>query len=311
MPDFYDPAPVPQADGSTYQWKNCNCASAAMALDRDTEGAHTTTGARVRYLTGDHSEGTTLPQVDVALRKGWPPEDHLDVQMRTAFFDLVEEVARGSGAIVQGGYRAFHNDAPELVGSTGFFGNHSIYLNEVKIVESYNRINLDRSQAYIYDPLWDGRRTWIPDERFRWVPLRLIYNFCAALDLGGNWGLLGHGYAYAGLTKRTPPLDPTIPPPKPIVKIVYGENTMIVSGGIKVSSSHGMALKKGQPLYREPKTGAPVVTKMSVAARVPFVGNAAPGWKAVQVSTSNFPDKTRRPVIVYVPSSAGTVTLNP
>jgi hypothetical protein len=305
MPDFYDPVPVIQGDGSTLQWSNCNCASAAMVLDRDTSGKSKTTGARVRTLTGVKSGGTTLPQVDAALHKGWPPADHVDVRQRIPFFDVVEEVSAGRGCILQGGYGPFQTYG--LGGSSGFTGNHSIYWNEVNVVRVGGFIDLDRSLGYIFDPLWDGRRTYLPDKRFRWVHLRLLYDFSAQLRVVGNQRL-GAGYAYAGFSRRTPAL--TTPQPPAAVPIKYGRNVMIVAGGLTLSSSHSMALKAGQPLYREPKDGAAVVTKMQAAKKVPFMGNSAPGWKTVLVTTSNFPDKKSRAVQLYVPATAGAITSN-
>lgn len=302
MADYYDPRPVIQGDGTTFQWKNCNCASAAMALDRDTKGQHRTTGARVRTLTGVTTNGTTLADADRALRKGWPPDDHLDVRYRIPFADLVEEISAGRGCILQGGYTPFHTYG--LSGSSSFFGNHSIWWNEVSIVRVGNTIDLKKSLANIYDPLWDGRRSYIPDKRYRWVQLKLVYDFAAMLKVVANQRL-GAGYAYAALTRRTPALNA---PQPATVDINYGRNAMIVAGGLKITSSHKMALKKGQPLYREPKTGAGVVTKMSKDEKVPFLGNAAVGWKTVLVSTGNFPDKKVRPVHLYVPASAGTIT---
>jgi hypothetical protein len=301
MPDFYDPAPVIQGDGSTYQWQNCTCASAADALDRATEGKHTTTGARVRQLTGDKSGGTTLAQADAALRAGWGVD--LDVRFMIPFLDLADEVASGHGCVLQGCYRTFH--VYGLAGSAAFFGNHAIYWNEVVIVRASGKVDLDGSQALIFDPLWDGRRSYVPSKQFRWVSLRMLYLFAAGLDLGGG-NRVGEGHAYAALVPPTKPLV-VLPTPEPTVPIDYGRNAMIVSGGIVIASSHEMSLKKGQPLYREARKGSAVVTKMAIAAAVPFIGNAAVGWKAVQVTTKNFPDKVARCVTVYVPAAAGTV----
>src|SRR5512135_3676476 len=100
----YEPKPVPQNDGSPLRWKNCTCAGGACVLDRDTEGGHTTTGAHVRSLTRetdgspDTSGGTSLDQVDDALHRGWPPQDHMDVRWMMPFDDMVYEVASHRGA---------------------------------------------------------------------------------------------------------------------------------------------------------------------------------------------------------------------
>lgn len=298
-----DPVPVIQGDGSTYQWQNCTCASAAEGLDADTCGAHKTTGAHVRYLTGDHVGGTTLNQVDRALRIGWPERDHLDVRIRMAFSDAITKVANGYPCILQGKYNFA---SIGLSGSPGFYGNHAIFWFKVVIRRRADgSINYNLSRAFVWDPLWDGRRAGIPDKRYRWVSLSFLRTFAGTLIVNPATNQrAGIGYCYAAFTSKRPSATPK----PPAVKIDYGSNNMIVSGGVVVTSTHVMALKKGQPLYRSAKAGSSVVTKMSADAKVPYIGNAGGGWKAVRVQTRNFSDGLLRAVIVYVPSSAGTVS---
>lgn len=301
--DYYDPHPVQQADGSYYEWQNCTAASAATGLDRATSGKSKTTGARVRTLSGDTSGGLTLVAVDLALHRGWNVD--IDVRWMIPFYDLCAEVASGHGTILQGGYSVFH--AYHLAGSLAFFGNHAIWWNEVRLVWHGVGLDLDKSQAYIYDPLWDGRYSYVPSKQFRWVTLRMLYQFAAMLDLGSG-KLVGAGRAYAGMVARTAPLKAGLPSTTTSIKVDYGSNSMITAGGLVLSSSHKMALKKGQPLYRDAKVGSPVVTKMSAAAKVSYMGNAGSGFRAVVVRTGNFADKVTRPVIVYVPSTAGPIS---
>lgn len=302
MSDFYNPRPVIQLDGSRYAGSNCTAASAAIGLDRATSGAKRTTGARVRALTGD-SGGLTLAQVDNALNRGWG--SNIDVRWMAPFWDIVDEIASGHGALLQGGYGVFH--AYHLAGSFTFFGNHSIWWNEVRLVRSGGHVDLDDSTALIFDPLWDGRMSSIPSKRMRWVPLRMMYQFAAMLALGGG-RLVGPGRCYAGLMPRTRPLTGPVTLPAPSVPTNYGSNHMIAThGGLVLNSTHRMSLKKGQPLYREARAGSPVVTRMSAAGRVKYMGHAAAGWRAVIVKTANFSDGVARAVIVYVPATAGTI----
>lgn len=299
----YTPEPVPQNDGSPYRWLNCTCAAGATALDRDTLGAHTTTGGRVRSLTGDTVGGTSIDQVDGALRKGWPPEDHLDTRWAMPFDDAVAEVAGGRGAEVALGYDGGFAGS-DLDGSPGFTGNHAVFWNAVIVIKAdASHIDYEASRAQIYDPLWDGRRTTIPSKMFRWVKLSLLRNACGRLTLSGG-GRLGVGLGYFGFTRDT---EPTIPKPPPIVPIEYGENKMIVAGGLAVASSHVISLKQGQSVYREARVGSKVLTKMAKASTLDYFGSAATGWRAVLVQTANFPDGVKRPVIAYVPASAGSV----
>lgn len=298
----YQPDPVTQVDGSPLQFNNCGCATTATCLDRDTRGRHTTTGARMRELTHDTVGGTTLDQNDRAAREGWPPDDHMDVRYMLPFEDAVELIAEGRGAHVQGGYRTFAGTS--LDGSPGFTGNHSCYWNAVRIVRHPDGgIDYLRSEAQWYDPLWNARRLGIPSREFRWIALWKVADFCAHLTFADG-SHVGAGYCYIGFTRDTEP-DAEKPV---VVPIDYGENRMIVAGGLTLTSSHVMSLGQGQKLYREPKVGSPVVTRMAADGKVGYFGNAAPGWRAVLVRTANFPDGARRPVQVFVPASAGTVS---
>lgn len=70
------------------------------------------------------------------------------------------------------------------------------------------------------------------------------------------------------------------------------------------AAPHLFRLAKGQPLFRHP--GGPVVTKLSAAGSVAWVGGAGAGWTAVRVSTgAPYADGQQRPTIVYVPTKAG------
>lgn len=87
------------------------------------------------------------------------------------------------------------------------------------------------------------------------------------------------------------------------------EEPMIVGGGLTRTSSHVKALKAGQTLHKQP-AGA-VLTKLSKDASVEYYGIAA-GWHAVEVVTkAGFDDGIARPVICYVPATAGPVTAKP
>lgn len=300
----YEPIPVQQGDGSPLQWKNCGCAVSATCLDRDTEGASTTTGGRVRQLTADSVGGTNLDQNDRALRIGWPPDDHLDVRHMLAFDDAVEMVAEGRGAHVQGAYPVFAGTIYD--GSPGFRGNHSSYWNDVRIVlDTAGRIDYQASEAQWHDPLWDGRRKGIPTRRLRWIPLAMVRQFAADLVLSPG-RTVGLGHCYIAFTRDTELA--TVPP---VTAIDYGGNSMIVAGGLTLRSSHRMFLPAGTPLHLEPRATSPVVTRMAADGHVGYFGNAAPGWRAVLVKTGNFPDHAKRPVQVYVPALAGPVSAQP
>lgn len=317
----YEPHCVIQGDGHFLQWKNCTCAAAASHLERDTEGTYRTTAGRVRNLTHDWEGGNTLDQVDDALRAGWPPRDHMDSRRREAFEDAVYEVAGGRGATIQGSYDGgFAGSIYD--GSPGFTGNHAWYWNEVRIVlNDRDRIDYERTIVKIWDPLWDGRRKGIPGYnasnpskpilRFRWIKLSLLRRLAGALRMN-NGSRLGVGYCYIGYTRiTTPPEMEPAPQPSPIK---FGENQMIVAGGLTLRSSHVVSVREGQKFYREPKSTSDVIATASddflasAGRGLDYMGYGAPGWYTVLIVTGNFPDKVKRPVQVFCPRSAGPVT---
>ena len=322
----YEPRPVVQGDGHSLQWKNCTCASGATHLDRDTEGARRTTSGRVRDLTRnddgspDRSGGNTLDQIDDALRLGWPPRDHMDSRRREAFEDAVYEIASGRGAELAGSYDGgFAGSVYD--GSPGFTGNHAWYWNDVRLIRSVNgRIDYDASLAQVWDPLWDGRRSGIPGYvgigkspifRLRWIRLSLLRRLAGALRMNSG-GRLGIGYCYIGYTRVTGSAE-TVPTPQPS-PINYGVNQMIVAGGLVLQSSHVVSVKKNQAFYREPKVNADVIARASAdylaseGKGLNYFGYGAPGWYSVLIVTGNFPDKVKRPVIVFCPRAAGPVS---
>ena len=298
MADFYDPVPVIQLDGSQCGGSNCTCAVAATQLDRVTGGKQTTTGAAVRRVSGvPCPAGHTLTQIAYAMHQGWGIQ--LNIQRDLAFADAVDRVAAGQCAIVDGGYTVFHTY--KLAGAA-FYGNHAILWLEVKVVlDAHGHLDLDASQAYIWDPLWDGRRPGIPSKQLRWVTLRLVYDFAAAYSLNGL-----HGRIWLAFGPATAPLKP-IPAPHPAINILYGANSMIVAGGLVLTSNMRMQLKAGEPIHKTADPNGPVVTHMSKAVSVYYMGNAGNGMKAVVVATGNFADHLVRPIIGYVPATAGPI----
>jgi hypothetical protein len=276
---------VPQADGSTYQWLNCTCASDAMWLYR--AAGVKTTGAAIRRLTGDTSGGTTLAQMDEVNTNhfGMPcvPLYGVDIDV------LWDMIRAGRGAIIQYSY------APLLgtrwASSRVFSGGHSSYIPDVASVT-----------GTLGDPLAHGYQAG--------VPLSLLREACGELVIGTRNGQpvhLGDGRVYAMLT----PLDPK--PSYPPAKVTTtapdhdGDNAMVTYSQVAETLSR-MFLAKGQPLYASTSTGSAIVTRMNRAGYVKHLGSAGTGWRAVQASTrAPYGDRVPRPTILYVPKAAGTV----
>lgn len=186
------PRAVFQLDGSRYAGLNCTCAAAAMALDRHTLGEHQTTGAYVRALTGDTSGGTTLAQVDAALRRRWGVD--LDVEFALSFEEFTRRIKAGRGAILQG-WEAVTRDTRWSASET-FGGNHAWYVNDV-----------NEDGFLVYDPLADGRRPGIAKSPFR-IPASVVERYAGKLDISDPaepYRALGVGRVYAAFTRDTEP----------------------------------------------------------------------------------------------------------
>lgn len=187
----YRPAFVPQLDGSAYGGLNCTCAATAIAIDRATLGATTTSGAAVRAATGDTSGGTNLPQnADAAATFGVDLVVYSGITT-SAGLALLDE---GRGMVLQGGYAAIRGTRWQ--GSEVFDENHALFVNE-------RRPNPNVAGGYewlVYDPLADGRRPGIARSP-HWIPQAVMLNFAARLAFGSN--LLGSGRLYAMFTDDT------------------------------------------------------------------------------------------------------------
>jgi hypothetical protein len=167
VPEFQE-----QLDGSPLGSLSCTCYAGAMAGEYDTCGHQTPTGRYVRVLTGDSSGGTTLNQVDQALRKGYGID--LDTRVGSASVDWAyfrAQIIRGKAAILQGGYGPI-NDS-RFQGSETFRGNHAITVLPGWVV---------------MDPLADGRRAGIYKFHGEAYPETLLRNFASQLVVDPETG---------------------------------------------------------------------------------------------------------------------------
>lgn len=165
---------------------NCTCYSGAMAADYHTCGSKRPTGEKVRYYTGDRSGGTTLPQVDYALNRGWGVD--LDTRIgssKLTWTQFVVQINAGRGAILQGSYDVIR--PTRFTGSPTFYGNHAIF-----IPPGWGAM----------DPLCDGRRPGVYKYHGERYPQELLKRFAGRLVVDPRNGhRLGYGYAYCSLTK--------------------------------------------------------------------------------------------------------------
>lgn len=174
-----------QLDGSVLGPKSCTCYAGAMAGNYDSCGAKHPTGHQVRVLTGDTIGGTSLQQVDDALRAGYGID--LDTRSGSAALSWARFAAyidAGRGAILQGGYGPI-NDS-RFQGSETFRGNHAVAVFPGWVV---------------MDPLADGRRPGIYRYHGEAYPQSLLRAFASALVVNPKTGAKAGSHVWCSLTR--------------------------------------------------------------------------------------------------------------
>jgi hypothetical protein len=251
LPDFQDQINPHDKLGGV----SCTCYSAAMAGQFHTRGAQKPTGKEVRALcrnangTPDVVGGTTLGQIDDALRRGWQID--LDTRVGTArvtWAELSRRIGAGQGAVLQGGYDVIK--PTRFAGSETFAGNHALFVAPGWVV---------------MDPLADGRRPAIYGYHGEAFPEDLMRRFAGALVMNQAGRRLGNGFAYVSFTRDVVTswragIHPTAPARARfwVYTIAGGE---IMSR--RTDSTGGFSARCTPPrLYRWP--GGPVVHKSLV-----------------------------------------------
>lgn len=196
----YRPAFVKQLDGSLYEGLNCTTAAGAMALDRHTLGAKTSTGSIIRKATGDTKDGTTQRQVADAILNKYGQK--LDVNTPFPIATTWRYLDEGKGLMLAGQESATRGTRWQ--GSETFGGNHQWWDNE-------RRRNSQVSGGWehlIFDPLADGRRPGIAHSPF-WVPEGIVHQFTTRLNVSSSpethYVALGPNSVYVVFTKDTEP----------------------------------------------------------------------------------------------------------
>lgn len=204
MAQAYRPTFVKQLDGSAYAGFNCNCAVAAMLLDRMTKGKETTTGAKIRSLMGITTPATTPEEADAALNKGWKV-DVLTGRFPVAEMD--EHLVKGEGLSVVVIYAPIAKAGRAYSGQeSGFTGFHELLVNEK---------HPTADEYLIYDPLADGRRATVAKSPI-WYPGSLLRLAIAEANVGAHKGSLWGSYTIPAFATATPPA------PAPVVILRYG-----------------------------------------------------------------------------------------
>jgi hypothetical protein len=171
----------PAISGDPEGWSSCTAYSASMAGDFDTLGAKKPLGRAIRGLTGDHTGGLNLQQVDSALLEGW--DINLSTVYRLPWSDFAKKIDAGCGAILDVGYAPIADSRFDAGG--GFRGNHAIFV----------------APGWVgMDPLADGRRSGIYKYKGEAYPQSLLRTAAGKLNLGSG-NLLGAGLVYASFTR--------------------------------------------------------------------------------------------------------------
>jgi hypothetical protein len=137
--------------GTRLDGSNCTMASAAMALDRHTEGAKTATPPEMRACQDDQVGGTDLNDAAVAWSRCY--SETLDVDSGISWSTFRSKLNAGRGAILQGMYSKISNT---FSCQPSFNGGHAMYVNEQRSDGDY----------LVYDPLCYSPR-WIPESMLR------------------------------------------------------------------------------------------------------------------------------------------------
>ncbi len=228
----YRPRQVDQLDGSRFAGSNCTAASAAVALDRETLGRKTSTGAIIRNWTYDTVGGLRQSQVVDALERAYGVELDLDLGVATA--DAFKRLDAGHGMMLAGQSSATRGT--KWSASETFGGNHQWFLNERRA----NSQVFGGREHLVYDPLADGRRDGIAQSPF-WIPEPLVLLFASRLNVSANpdtnYFPLGPGKLYAVFTHDTEPhlvlrYGATVikPPNRKTINVPKGERANVRSG---------------------------------------------------------------------------------
>lgn len=173
----------PAINGYYLGWASCTCYAGAMAASYERQVKKVIEGEDVRRRTGDVSGGTTLAQVDSAIRSLTGVD--LDVHYRMSWTTFAAEVTRGRGAILQGWYGPIADSRFDA--GNGFRDNHAVFVPP---------------DWRVMDPLADGRYPSVYKYAAEPYPQSLLKQFAGKLNLDPTgYRALGFGYVYAALTK--------------------------------------------------------------------------------------------------------------
>lgn len=181
LPTFQ--AQNPAISGYSLGWASCTAFAGAMAAAFDQGRSFVMKGGALREMTGDHTGGLNLAQVDAALLKGW--EINVNTTYRLPWADFARAINAGKGGILQGWYGPIADSRYDA--GRGFRGNHA-----VTVLPGWIGM----------DPLADGRAEGVYKYHGEVYPQALLRSFAGKLNIGGTgYQALGDGLVYCSLTR--------------------------------------------------------------------------------------------------------------
>lgn len=177
----YAPRLECQLDGSTTAGEDCGVSTVSTAVDWSTRGDKHPSTEKVRKNMGVPSGPTNTADQKKACDAFQVPYERL---VSAPVGRLKDAILENKFVSVSMDYGRVSNNHPELSGDKDFHGSHTIG------VLGHRHREDGSLEVGVWDPLYDGRRSDIPDGA-QWWPWELLANTCE--DFTGTQGTFTGG----------------------------------------------------------------------------------------------------------------------
>lgn len=269
----YRPKPVTQRDGSPLASSNCLMAVAATGLDGHTTGTKTSTGAKMRALSGDQAGGTNSDEIARAWRKGY--QEDAVIKDGRPWSEVIQTLEDGHGVMLQVWHATV--GGPCLSGS-GQYG-HGLYVQP----ESRPSPSGGPRQWLVADP-------WCKPPKWVWVSEQLLRN--GAHEWAERFASMTTGVLWA------------------ITDAYYlEEEDMAIQAPASLSSDYVLVLPKGTAYYLDASL-TERISSTSSEYTLPYVGAVHGGKARAVVLTTGakgaYGEGVKKPTVVYVAKATGS-----
>lgn len=279
-----------ETETDTTPWQDCAWSSLSMLIDKWTRGHVVVHHRSLRTASGD-SGGSASTDLARGVKnhpktKGWT----LPAQ-NANWTQVVALINKGYGMVLMGqygaikGYSKGHYTRWDQKFANKSYSGHAVYLQKDGPKGAHKA-------GYVWwmDPL--GRGTY----KGEWVPLNVVRSFAMALRKG-------NGLHYVNAV-------PEGGKAKPVATAASSQkagDTMIVAGGLVLTSDYEIAVKKLTPFYEDANC-TKVVTLAASDGTYEYYGTV-PGNSisyAIEFESGKpFKDGLKRPIIGYIKRAAG------